>query len=337
MLIELDEFEDFEFAVDAQKSQLEIYLDEPRSKRTSSINVLEFWRSQQFRYPELAKLARDVLVVPISTVASKSAFSLGGRILDQYRSSMSPQVVKALICSRDWPFGENDISPVKLEDVTQDIMALDLNKGEPRYYCRTCKRHWTRGGTLRNVPEGGGSSKKSHRKNRNLSPSSSSVAADAMKLPAQPPMPHAAPAVAAAAGIGASLPPLPSYFYGGGGGNEFPAFQIPRGGVAPPGLNPLDGISMQRLVQQPRLSLALRHQNLLVLQQLQQQSNAAEQNQIRHQSNASMAELVFNRLVLDLNWAATVVYLLSAMKNWASPKAEETKLHAAHNNWERSK
>ncbi|XP_042426180.1 zinc finger BED domain-containing protein RICESLEEPER 2-like [Zingiber officinale] len=127
---EFDEFEDFEFAVSAQKSQLEMYLDEPRSKRTSSINVLEFWRSQQFRYPELAKLARDVLAVPVSTVASESTFSLGGRILDQYRSSMSPQVVEALICNRDWLFGENYISLVKLEDVTQDIMALDLNKGE---------------------------------------------------------------------------------------------------------------------------------------------------------------------------------------------------------------
>ncbi|KAG6483747.1 hypothetical protein ZIOFF_060401 [Zingiber officinale] len=104
---EFDEFEDFEFAVSAQKSQLEMYLDEPRSKRTSSINVLEFWRSQQFRYPELAKLARDVLAVPVSTVASESTFSLGGRILDQYRSSMSPQVVEALICNRDWLFGEN--------------------------------------------------------------------------------------------------------------------------------------------------------------------------------------------------------------------------------------
>ncbi|XP_074582254.1 uncharacterized protein LOC141838327 [Curcuma longa] len=185
----------------------------------------------------------------------------------------------------------------------------NYNTSQPRYYCRTCKRHWTHGGTLRNVPEGGSSSKKNHRKNRNLSPPSSSVAAaaDALKLPAQPHMMHAAPAITAAAGIGASLPPLPSFFYNGGGGrasglvgDELPAFQIHGGGVAggfplaPPGLNPLDGISMQRSVQQPRLSLALHHQNLLVLQQLQQQSNTAaplataDQNQIRRQSNTNM-------------------------------------------------
>ena len=89
----------------SQKSQLELYLEEPTLSRTVSVVVLDFWNSQQFKYPDLARLARDVLCVPISTVASESAFSLGGRILDQYRSSMSPPTVEALICTRDWLFG----------------------------------------------------------------------------------------------------------------------------------------------------------------------------------------------------------------------------------------
>ena len=33
----------------------------------------------------LSKMARDVLVVPISTVASESAFSTGGSILDPFK------------------------------------------------------------------------------------------------------------------------------------------------------------------------------------------------------------------------------------------------------------
>ncbi|CAI0407389.1 unnamed protein product [Linum tenue] len=32
----------------------------------------------------------------------------------------------------------------------------NYNKSQPRYFCRACKRHWTKGGTLRNVPVGGG-------------------------------------------------------------------------------------------------------------------------------------------------------------------------------------
>ncbi|XP_051143908.1 dof zinc finger protein DOF2.5 isoform X2 [Andrographis paniculata] len=30
---------------------------------------------------------------------------------------------------------------------------------QPRYFCKTCRRYWTQGGTLRNVPVGGGSRK----------------------------------------------------------------------------------------------------------------------------------------------------------------------------------
>jgi len=38
----------------------------------------------------------------VSTVASESTFSTGGRVLDPYCSSLSHQKVKALICTNDW-------------------------------------------------------------------------------------------------------------------------------------------------------------------------------------------------------------------------------------------
>lgn len=41
---------------------------------------------------------------------------------------------------------------------------------QPRYFCKSCRRYWTKGGTLRNVPVGGGC-----RKNRRSSTSSSSA------------------------------------------------------------------------------------------------------------------------------------------------------------------
>jgi hypothetical protein len=47
-------------------------------------------------------MARDVLAIPISTVASESAFSTGGRILDDFRSSLTPFMIEALVCSQDW-------------------------------------------------------------------------------------------------------------------------------------------------------------------------------------------------------------------------------------------
>ncbi|KAL5859500.1 hypothetical protein ACOSQ4_000796 [Xanthoceras sorbifolium] len=46
---------------------------------------------------------------------------------------------------------------------------------QPRYFCKTCRRYWTEGGSLRNVPVGGGS-RKNKRSLSSTSPNSSSSA-----------------------------------------------------------------------------------------------------------------------------------------------------------------
>jgi hypothetical protein len=71
-------------------------------ERRPDFDVLEWWKVNSSRFPILASIARDVLAIPITTVASESTFSTGGRILDPYRSSLSVATVEALICTQDW-------------------------------------------------------------------------------------------------------------------------------------------------------------------------------------------------------------------------------------------
>ncbi|CAN0927284.1 Putative AC9 transposase, partial [Linum grandiflorum] len=47
-------------------------------------------------------IARDFLAVPITSVASESAFSAGGRLLDPHRSRLHHKTVEALMCTRTW-------------------------------------------------------------------------------------------------------------------------------------------------------------------------------------------------------------------------------------------
>ncbi|KAJ9567361.1 hypothetical protein OSB04_003327 [Centaurea solstitialis] len=46
--------------------------------------------------------AKDILAIQISTVASESALSTSGRVLDPYRTNLSSPIVEALICTQDW-------------------------------------------------------------------------------------------------------------------------------------------------------------------------------------------------------------------------------------------
>ena len=89
-----------------RQAQLDLYLDEPRVDRNAKLDILAFWKGNEFRYPELAAMARDILSIPISTVASESTFSVGGRVIDQFRSALKPNVVEALICTRDWLYAD---------------------------------------------------------------------------------------------------------------------------------------------------------------------------------------------------------------------------------------
>ena len=62
---------------------MERYLKDPVEDPSNlKLNVLLWWRVNGSRYPILEKIASDVLSVPVSTVASESAFSTGHRIID---------------------------------------------------------------------------------------------------------------------------------------------------------------------------------------------------------------------------------------------------------------
>ncbi|KAL3347815.1 hypothetical protein AABB24_021455 [Solanum stoloniferum] len=86
----------------AAKSELERYLKEDQEPEHDDFDVLSWWKVNAPRFPILSELARDVLAIPISSVASECAFSTGGRILDRFRSSLTPKCVQSLVCAQDW-------------------------------------------------------------------------------------------------------------------------------------------------------------------------------------------------------------------------------------------
>ena len=84
--------------------------------------ILGWWKANSDRYQVLSKMARDVLVVTVSTVASESVFSTRGRTLDPFRSSFSPLMVQNLVCAQNWLQAHVPISFRKSKD---EVEALE--------------------------------------------------------------------------------------------------------------------------------------------------------------------------------------------------------------------
>jgi len=64
--------------------------------------VLGWWKAKESEFPILASMARDLLTVQASTVASESAFSVSGRILSIRRTRLTPPAVEMSICLKDY-------------------------------------------------------------------------------------------------------------------------------------------------------------------------------------------------------------------------------------------
>ncbi|VFQ92887.1 unnamed protein product [Cuscuta campestris] len=65
-------------------------------------DVLGWWKRNEHMFPCLGMLARQVLSVPVSTVAVEREFSAGGNILTDYRSCLNAESVETLVCNQDW-------------------------------------------------------------------------------------------------------------------------------------------------------------------------------------------------------------------------------------------
>ncbi|KAH9751994.1 BED-type domain-containing protein [Citrus sinensis] len=82
------------------------------------------------KYLILEKIARDVFAVLVSTVASESAFSTGRHVIDEYRSSLTPCMVEALICTENWLQAKLFANPVYnlQEDIKEQIFHMELQE-----------------------------------------------------------------------------------------------------------------------------------------------------------------------------------------------------------------
>jgi hypothetical protein len=58
--------------------ELDLYLEEPTLSRTQELVIIYWWQYAGVKYPTLRMIARDIMAIPVTTVASESVFSTEG-------------------------------------------------------------------------------------------------------------------------------------------------------------------------------------------------------------------------------------------------------------------
>ncbi|CAH9084921.1 unnamed protein product, partial [Cuscuta europaea] len=78
--------------------------DEHASSQTEDddFDVLNWWKRKERMFSVLAKMAKQVLSMPVSTVAVEQEFSSTDNVLTQCRTRLSAESLEMLICYHDW-------------------------------------------------------------------------------------------------------------------------------------------------------------------------------------------------------------------------------------------
>ena len=77
------------------------FIDEGVLKRNEDFDILGWWKSNGLKYPTLQRIARNILVIHVTTVTSKFAFSTSGRLLSPHRSRLHLKTIEAMMCAQN--------------------------------------------------------------------------------------------------------------------------------------------------------------------------------------------------------------------------------------------
>jgi hypothetical protein len=107
-------------------TEITSYLDSDTvTQFEDDFSVLAWWHEHKLTYPVLSVLARDVMTVPVSTISSESAFSTTGRIIEERRRRLTPDMVEMLTLVKDWEQADarlqHDIEDPELEDAFENL------------------------------------------------------------------------------------------------------------------------------------------------------------------------------------------------------------------------
>ena len=64
--------------------------------------MLDYWKINSDRFPNLSRMARDYLAVPGTSTPSERAFSGGRQLITDFRSRLNGETITACMLFKSW-------------------------------------------------------------------------------------------------------------------------------------------------------------------------------------------------------------------------------------------
>ncbi|GJY12453.1 zinc finger BED domain-containing protein RICESLEEPER 2-like protein [Tanacetum coccineum] len=84
-----------------ERYQASDFLSQMIIEEFKNLDILGWWKERESQFSVLAVMARDLLSVQESTVASESTFLVSGRVISPRRTKLTPVSVEFCICLKD--------------------------------------------------------------------------------------------------------------------------------------------------------------------------------------------------------------------------------------------
>ena len=83
------------------RMEFDHFIDKGVLKRSEDFDILGWWKSNGLKYPTLQRITRDILALPVTSIASESAFSTSGRLLSPQCSRLHPKTIEVMMCAQN--------------------------------------------------------------------------------------------------------------------------------------------------------------------------------------------------------------------------------------------
>ena len=101
------------------RSEFDIYMSEAVVDNYPNFKVLDYWKINSDRFPNLSRMARDYLAVPGTSTPSERAFSGGRQLITDFRCSLSGETITACMLLKNWLRQWDNVIQPQLDHINQ--------------------------------------------------------------------------------------------------------------------------------------------------------------------------------------------------------------------------